>query len=78
MIFGLVFVLLIAAPQQTDSTESQAMMQQLAHEESERHRQAAVRINNLAERIQSESDANELGLEQMGTLRRHNIRPADL
>jgi hypothetical protein len=35
-------------------------MQQRAHEEYERHRQAAARINDLAESVQSEADANTL------------------
>jgi hypothetical protein len=55
---GLVFALIVAAPQQGSSTESQATMQQRAHDEYERHKQAAIRINELAGRIQSEADAS--------------------
>jgi len=55
---GLVFALIVAAPQQGSSTESQATMQQRAHDEYERHKQAAIRINDLAGRIQSEADAS--------------------
>jgi hypothetical protein len=58
MIFGLIFALIVAAPQQSDSTESQATMQQRAHVEYERHKQAAIRINELAGRISSEADAS--------------------
>lgn len=35
-------------------------MQQRAHDEYERHKQAAIRINELAERIHTEADANAL------------------
>ena len=55
---GLVFALIVAAPQQGSSTESQATMQRRAHDEYERHKQAAIRINELAGRIQSEADAS--------------------
>lgn len=55
---GLVFALVVAAPQSSSSTESQATMQQHAHDEYERHKQAAIRINELAGRIHSEADAS--------------------
>lgn len=66
MIFGLVFVLIFAAPQQSDSTGSQATMQQRAHVEYERHKQAAIRINELAGRINSEADASAVVSEIAG------------
>jgi len=59
MILGLVFALVVAAPQQdSHSTESQATMKQQAHDDYERHKQSAIRINELAGRIQSEADAS--------------------
>lgn len=66
MIFGLVFALIVAAPQQSDSTESQATMQQRAHDEYERHKHAAIRINELAGRINSEADASAVVSEIAG------------
>jgi hypothetical protein len=57
---GLAFLLIVAASQRDDSVESQATMQQRAHDEYERHRQASIRINELAGRIQSEADASAL------------------
>ena len=46
---GIVFALIVAAPQQDSrSTESQATMKQQAHDEYERHKQSAIRINELA------------------------------
>jgi hypothetical protein len=60
MVLGLIFALVVAAPQSSSSTESQAAMQQRAHDEYERHKQAAIRINDLAGRIQSEADASAL------------------
>lgn len=68
MIFGLVFALIVAVPQQSDSTESQAAMQQRAHDDYERHKQAAIRINELAGRINSEADANAVVSEIAGLL----------
>jgi hypothetical protein len=55
---GLVLALVVAAPQSSSSTESQATMQQRAHDEYERHKQAAIRINELAGGIHSEADAS--------------------
>lgn len=42
------------------------MMKQQAHEEYERYKQAAIRINELAGRIQSEADANAVVSEIAG------------
>ncbi len=58
----LALVLLVVAhpPQDGDSADSTAIMQQRAHEQYEQHRQAAIRINDLAERIQTEADAGDL------------------
>jgi len=60
MIFGLVFALIIAAPLQDHSAESQATMQQQARDAYERHHQAAIRINDLAARIHSQADADAM------------------
>jgi hypothetical protein len=48
MILGLVFTLVVAALQQGSSAEPQAAIQQRAQDEYERHKQAAIRINELA------------------------------
>jgi hypothetical protein len=56
----LIFVLPLAVQSQSGSTDSPTTMQHPAHEEYERHRQAAIHINGLAERTQSEADANDL------------------
>jgi hypothetical protein len=67
MILGLVFALIIGTPQQDSrSTESQATMEQQAHDEYERHKQAAIRINDFAGRISSEADARTLVSEIAG------------
>jgi hypothetical protein len=62
---GLVFALTIGAPQQGGSTEQQASMQQ-AHDGYERHKQEAIRINDLAGQIHSEADASALVAEIAG------------
>jgi hypothetical protein len=56
----LALVLFLAAqlPQEGGPADSATNMQQHAHEESERHRQAAIRINDLAGQIQTGADAN--------------------
>ena len=57
MILGLVFALIVAAcQQQGSSTESQATMQQRARDEYEHHKQAAIRMNELAGRMQTDAD----------------------
>jgi hypothetical protein len=58
MILGLVLTLVVGAFAQGGSAESQAAIGQRAHDEYERHKQAAIRINDLAGRIHSESDAS--------------------
>jgi hypothetical protein len=66
MILGLVFALIIGAPRlDSRSTESQATKQQ-AHDEYERHKQSAIRINELARRIHSEADASAVVSEIAG------------
>jgi hypothetical protein len=55
---GLAFPLIVGAPQQSSSAEPQAAIQQRAHDEYEQHKQAAIRINELAGRIRSEADAS--------------------
>jgi hypothetical protein len=67
---GLVFALLVAAPRQSGSTESQTATQQRAHDEYERHKQAAIRINNLAGEIHSEADASAFVSEIAGLFAR--------
>jgi|ERR1039458_2962537 hypothetical protein len=64
--FGLVFALLFAAPQQDSSAESQASMPEQSNDVYERHKQAAIRINDLAGRIHSEADASALVSEIAG------------
>jgi hypothetical protein len=67
MILGLVFALIIGAPQQdSGSAEPRAAVQQRAHDEYERHKQTAIRINELAGRIQSEADASAVVSEIAG------------
>jgi hypothetical protein len=64
---GIVFALSIGVPQQESrSAESQATMKQQAHDEYERHKQSAIRINELAGRIQSEADASAVVSEIAG------------
>ncbi|MGB0011997.1 MAG: hypothetical protein WBQ03_10350 [Candidatus Sulfotelmatobacter sp.] len=63
---GLAFPLIVGAPQQSDSAEPQATTQQRAHDEYERHKQTAIRINELAGRIQSEADASAVVSEIAG------------
>jgi hypothetical protein len=60
MSFFLAFVLLVAGQPQNGSAGSSKTMQARAHDEYERHKQAAIHINDLASRIQSELDANAL------------------
>ena len=60
MTLFLAFALILYGQPQSGSTDSPTATQQRAHEEYERHRQAAIRINGLAERTQSEADANDL------------------
>jgi len=63
---GIVFALIGAPQQDSRSTESQATMKQQAHDEYERHKQSAIRINALAGRIQSEADASAVVSEIAG------------
>jgi len=65
---GMVFALILGAPQQGSSGESRTTMQEGAHDEYERHKEAAIRINELAGRIHSEADANALVSEIAGLL----------
>ena len=65
-ILGLVFTLVVAALQQGSSAEPQAAIQQRARDEYERHKQAAIRINDLAGRIHSEADASAIVSEIAG------------
>jgi hypothetical protein len=63
---GIVFALIGAPQQDSHFTESQATMKQQAHDEYERHKQSAIRINELAGRIQSEADASAVVSEIAG------------
>ena len=64
---GIVFALISGAPQQESrSTESQETMKHQAHDEYERHKQSANRINELVGRIQSEADASTVVSEIAG------------
>jgi hypothetical protein len=56
VIFGLLFAL----PQSNGPAHSATNVQQPAHQEYERQRQAAIRINDLAGQIQTEADASTL------------------
>src|ERR1700732_2414657 len=68
---GIVFALIIGAPEQESrSTESQETMKQQAHDEYERHKQSAIRINELARRIHSEADASAVVSEIAGIFAR--------
>jgi hypothetical protein len=62
---ALLFALVVAAPQ-SSSAESQTSVQERAHAEYERHKQAAIRINELAKRIHSEADASAFVAEIAG------------
>jgi hypothetical protein len=62
---ALLFALVVAAPQ-SNSTESQTSVQERAPAEYERHKQAAIRINELAGRIHSEADASAFVAEIAG------------
>jgi len=73
--FVIAIALIVAVPQQGESTESQAMMKQQAHDEYEQHKQAAIRINELAGRIQSENDASAL-LSEIAGLFAKELPPA--
>jgi hypothetical protein len=59
-------LLIEAARQDSGSAEPQAAVQQRAHPEYERHKQAAIRINDLAGRINSEADAHAVVSEIAG------------
>jgi hypothetical protein len=65
---GLVFALILGTPQQGGSAESQSTMQEGANGEYERHKEAAIRINELAGRIHSEADASAFVSEIAGLL----------
>ncbi|MGB8063674.1 MAG: hypothetical protein WCF26_17400 [Candidatus Sulfotelmatobacter sp.] len=60
MVLFLALALLLAGQQNGGSADSATNMQQRAHEEYERHRQAAIRINDLAAQVQSEADAKAI------------------
>ena len=66
MILGLVFALVVVAFQQGGFAEPQAAIEQRAHDEYEQHKQAAIRINELAGRIHAESGASSFVSEIAG------------
>ncbi len=57
-VLAMAFALVVAAPQGSDTTDAQMSTQQHALDEYERHKQTAIRINDLAGRIHSEADAS--------------------
>ena len=65
-VLAMVFALVVAALQKSDTPDAQMSTQQHAHDEYERHKQAAIRINDLAGRIHSEADASALVSEIAG------------
>jgi len=71
---GLVFAFIIGAPQQGSSTDSQATMQD-AQSAYERHKQAAIRINERAGQIRSEADARTL-VDEIADLFAKELPPA--
>jgi hypothetical protein len=73
MIFGLVFALIVAIPPQDNSADSRAAMQR-AQDTYERHRQAALRINDLAARIHSQADAETI-VAEIATLFENELPP---
>ncbi|MGD0987753.1 MAG: hypothetical protein ABR874_08085 [Candidatus Sulfotelmatobacter sp.] len=75
MIFGLVFALIVAAPPQEISPESQATMPQSAHDAYERHRQVAIRVNDLAAQIHSQADADAV-VSEIAALFENGLPPA--
>jgi hypothetical protein len=64
--FVIAIALIVAVLQQSDSAEARATMQRRAHDEYEQHKQAAILINDLAGRINSEADASALVSEIAG------------
>jgi hypothetical protein len=66
MILELVFALVVAAFQQGGAAEPRSAIQQRAHDAYEQHKQAAIRINELAGRIHSEADASAVVSEIAG------------
>lgn len=60
MIASLVALVLLFSLPQKGSSDSPTDMQQRAHQAAERHRQAAIRINDLAAQVQSEADAEAM------------------
>ena len=71
---GLVFALMVAARQPSSSTESQMTIEPPAHAEYERHKQAAIRINELAGQVHSQADANLSCLKSRLSLRKNCLR----
>jgi hypothetical protein len=57
-VLAMAFALVVASLQKGDSTDSLTSVQHDAHVGYERHKQAAIRINDLAGRIHSDADAD--------------------
>ncbi|MFZ1919174.1 MAG: hypothetical protein WAU58_16485 [Terriglobales bacterium] len=72
--FGLLFALIIGTPQQGNSTESQATMQD-AQSAYERDQQAAIRINEAAGQIRLEADASAV-VDEIADLLAKDLPPA--
>lgn len=60
MVLVLTLALLLTGQQDGGPTDSARTVQQRAHEEYERQRQVAIRLNDLAEQIHTEADASTL------------------
>jgi len=65
-VLAMAFALVVAALQKSDTTDAQMSAQHRARDEYERHKQDAIRINDLAGRIHSESDASAFVFEIAG------------
>jgi len=72
---AIALLLLFAAQPQNGSADSATNMQQRAHEEYERHRQVAIRINDLAAQVQSEADDKAI-VEEIAALFSKEMPPA--
>jgi hypothetical protein len=57
-VLAMAFALVVVALQKSDSSDSQTSAQYATQDGYERHKQAAIRINDLAGRIHSDADAD--------------------
>jgi hypothetical protein len=75
MIAPLLALALLFSLPQNGSSDSPTDMQQRTHEAYERHRQAAIRINDLAAQLKSEADADAM-VEEIAALFSKEMPPA--